>query len=305
MASIVRKVLNLKLSRIYAAVPKRHRSGRNYIQRVNYLENDVVEDHRQSPLSKQQEVQQQQWDREALNVPRDFRYVYPDFLPNPEPKHRDRICELLEREDMYRRRAVIDLPEFYVGSIMAVKVADAHSPGKTNRFVGICIQRGGHGLRSYFILRNVIDGQGIEIMYEMYSPVLQNIEVLRLEKRLDDDLMYLRDAPHEFSTVPMDMEATPLPKGTTVPINTVMVRLNPRPWHQRWERCDLKGVEPFEVSQKLRDKAKKVAKPWEKYDLMKHYRETINDDESDTIMREIYSKKVHETRKSRTLTKKT
>ena len=301
MASFVRKVLNLKLSRIYVAVPKRHSSGRNNIQRVNYLDNEVVEAHRQSPLSKQQEVQEQRWD-ESVNVPRDFRYVYPDFLPNPEMKHRDRICELLEREDMYRRRSVVDFPEFYVGSIMAVTVADAYSPGKKNRFVGICIQRGGHGMRSNFILRNVIDGQGIEIMYEMYSPVIQNVEVLRLEKRLDEDLMYLRDAPQEYSTVPLDMEPTPLPKGTTVPVNTIRVKLNPRPWHQRWERCDLKGVEPFEVSQKLRDKAEKVKKPWEKFDLMKQYRETINDNESGDIMKEVYSKKVHE--KSRTLPKK-
>lgn len=43
---------------------------------------------------------------------------------------------------------------------MAVTVADFNASGKTNRFVGICIQRGGSGLRAWFILRNVIDHQG-------------------------------------------------------------------------------------------------------------------------------------------------
>ena len=43
---------------------------------------------------------------------------------------------------------------------MAATVADPHAPGKKNRFVGLCIQRGGHGLRAFFILRNVVDGQG-------------------------------------------------------------------------------------------------------------------------------------------------
>lgn len=43
---------------------------------------------------------------------------------------------------------------------MAVTVADPNASGKTNRFVGICIQRGGCGLRAWFILRNVIDHQG-------------------------------------------------------------------------------------------------------------------------------------------------
>ena len=39
----------------------------------------------------------------------------PEFLPDPDPMYRDRIKEKLERMDMYRRRACIDLPEFYVG----------------------------------------------------------------------------------------------------------------------------------------------------------------------------------------------
>lgn len=36
-------------------------------------------------------------------------------------------------------------------------------------------------------------------------------------------MLYLRDAPPEYSTVPLDLEATPHPKGATVPINPVVV----------------------------------------------------------------------------------
>ena len=43
------------------------------------------------------------------------RYVYPDFLPEPDWRRRDRIREKLERLDMYRRRSVMQIPEFYVG----------------------------------------------------------------------------------------------------------------------------------------------------------------------------------------------
>ena len=44
---------------------------------------------------------------------------------------------------------------------MAVTVSDNCSPhpNKLSRFVGICIDRGGTGLRAWFILRNVIEGQ--------------------------------------------------------------------------------------------------------------------------------------------------
>ena len=45
----------------------------------------------------------------------EYRYVFPDFLPNPTPYLRDRILEKLERKDMFRRRQQIDIPEFYVG----------------------------------------------------------------------------------------------------------------------------------------------------------------------------------------------
>lgn len=45
----------------------------------------------------------------------EYRFVYPDFLPNPIPFLRDRILEKLERRDMFRRRQQIDMPEFYVG----------------------------------------------------------------------------------------------------------------------------------------------------------------------------------------------
>ncbi|KAF5301930.1 hypothetical protein FQA39_LY19076 [Lamprigera yunnana] len=104
------------------------------------------------------------------------------------------------------------LPE---GSILAVTISDPHTMGKTNRFVGICIKREGYGLRATFILRNVIDHQGVEVLYEMYDPALIKIEVLKLEKRLDDELLYLRDALPEYSTFDPNMEIEILPEGNS------------------------------------------------------------------------------------------
>ena len=53
---------------------------------------------------------------------------------------------------------------------MAVTFSDSCSPhpNKLSRFVGICIDRGGCGLRAWFIVRNIIEGQGVEFMYQMY-----------------------------------------------------------------------------------------------------------------------------------------
>lgn len=66
---------------------------------------------------------------------------------------------------------------------------------------------------------------GVEITYPLYNPTVQSIEVLRLERRLDDDLRYLRDSPLEYSTVPLDMEpdlAADAPVGG-VPLNDIKV----------------------------------------------------------------------------------
>ncbi len=55
---------------------------------------------------------------------RELRHAYPEFLPDPNPDYRNPLREKLERADMLKRREMIDLPEFYVGSIVAVTVAD-------------------------------------------------------------------------------------------------------------------------------------------------------------------------------------
>ncbi|XP_042211523.1 39S ribosomal protein L19, mitochondrial-like [Homarus americanus] len=222
-----------------------------------------------------------------LRVPHDFRTVFPEFLPDPKPEWRNRLREKLERRDMVARRCVTEIPEFYVGSIMAVTVADINASGKTNRFVGICIQRGGTGLRAWFILRNVIDHQGVEIMYEMYSPLIQTIDVLRLEKRLDDELLYLRDALPEYSTFPLDMEPELVQEGAPVPVNPLKVQLKPRPWHERWERKNLQGLLDLGLPERFYKRAKLSEKPWEKFDLMKEYRATIPEEEQADIFREL------------------
>ena len=144
-------------------------------------------------------------------------------MPDPVYYFRDKIRERLERHDMINRRKQISIPEFYVGSIMAVTVADPYAPGKANRFVGICIRRDNCGLRHTFTLRNTIDGLGVEILYDMYNPTILSIEVLRLEKRLDENLSYLQDCPPEYSTIPFDMQAEKLLPGMKVPVNTIKV----------------------------------------------------------------------------------
>ncbi len=68
-------------------------------------------------------------------------------------------------------------------------------------------------LGSTFILRNIINGTGVEIMYELYSPAIKEIKVLKLERRRRAKLYYLRDKPPKYSTVNEKMEPVIAPKG--------------------------------------------------------------------------------------------
>jgi len=48
-------------------------------------------------------------------APLEYRYIFPEFLPDPNMKHRNKLREKLERADMIQRRKVLQIPEFYVG----------------------------------------------------------------------------------------------------------------------------------------------------------------------------------------------
>ncbi|XP_037954356.1 39S ribosomal protein L19, mitochondrial [Teleopsis dalmanni] len=248
-----------------------------------------------SETNQQQRVQHQSNENSGGSrkplVPATYRFVYPEFLPDPKIEWRNHVREKLERMDMVNRRTQIDIPEFYVGSVLAVTSSDPHSVGKITRFVGICIHREFCGLSARFILRNVIDHQGVEVLYEMYDPTIQKIEVLRLEKRLDDKLFYLRDALPEYSTFDVNMEPEQLEEGAEVPINPIKVVLRPRPWLERWERQNLQGVVDTDsfITDKMRMQKKKHETPWEKYDMMKQYRATIPEEEQRIIYADVHS----------------
>ncbi|KAJ6635776.1 39S ribosomal protein L19, mitochondrial [Pseudolycoriella hygida] len=228
-------------------------------------------------------------------APPQYRFVYPEFLPDPNRVYRNPIREKLERMDMINRRTQIDIPEFYVGSILAVTSSDPHAAGKTSRFLGICIQRKFCGLRAEFVLRNYVDNQGVEITYQLYDPTIQKIDIIRLEKRLDSELLYLRDAYPEYSTFDLNMEPEILPEGSPVPLNKTMVKLKPRPWEQRWERKNFVGVSNILeiINEKMTKQMEDHKKPWEKYDLVMEYRKTIPEEEQQEIYAEVYSQ-LHE-----------
>ena len=116
------------------------------------------------------------------------------------------LLDFLNKSDIRKRANHINIPFFTAGSYLAVTRADPFSSTGTTKFVGICIARSNCGLGSTFILRNVIDGIGVEMMFELFSPAIKEIKVLKLERRRRAKLYYLRDKPAKYSTVNERME---------------------------------------------------------------------------------------------------
>ncbi|GMR54581.1 hypothetical protein PMAYCL1PPCAC_24776, partial [Pristionchus mayeri] len=215
----------------------------------------------------------------ALKHIDEFPEIYPDFAQSPVWNRRIPVAEKLERADMLERRMQLDVPEFYVGSIVAVTTTAPYLGAKEHRFVGICIRREKTGLMHQFTLRNYLEGQGVEVMYELYNPTIRKIETLKLEKRLDSDLSYLIDAFPEYSTVDPHMEPVAHPAGTPVPVNQLKVKLRSPPWTRRWEVMGPAGVaNAWEASTPYfkRKFHKTKVNDYEKYDLVAAYRTGSN-----------------------------
>ena len=90
------------------------------------------------------------------------------------------VIKFLTDSDVQKRLARITIPFFTSGSYLTVSYADTSSPTGKNKFTGICIARSNKGLGSTFILRNVIDGVGVERMFELYSPHIEEIKVCHI-----------------------------------------------------------------------------------------------------------------------------
>ena len=88
----------------------------------------------------QQQQQPKSTDQGRLD-PSNLLYTIPELVPTTYWGHRDSVRETLERADLAKRRAAFKIPEFYVGSILSVTVADNMSPTKQTKFVGLCIQK--------------------------------------------------------------------------------------------------------------------------------------------------------------------
>ncbi len=99
-----------------------------------------------------------------------------------------KIIEAIEQEQMQKQ-----IPDFAPGDtvIVQVKVKEGNRE-RLQAFEGVVIGKRNRGLNSSFTVRKISHGEGVERVFQTYSPVVDSIKVKRRGDVRRAKLYYLR-----------------------------------------------------------------------------------------------------------------
>tara|TARA_B110000116_G_scaffold217335_1_gene194525 strand:+ start:3077 stop:3421 length:345 start_codon:yes stop_codon:yes gene_type:complete len=99
-----------------------------------------------------------------------------------------KIIDVLEQEQMSK-----EIPTFAPGDTVVVQVKVKEGVReRLQAFEGIVIAKRNRGLNSSFTVRKISHGEGVERVFQTYSPVVSGIEVKRRGDVRRAKLYYLR-----------------------------------------------------------------------------------------------------------------
>ena len=86
------------------------------------------------------------------------------------------------------------IPDFSAGDTLVVQVRITEGTRtRLQAFEGVCIARSGAGIKESFTVRKISYGEGVERVFPLYSPMVEEIDVKRRGKVRRAKLYYLRD----------------------------------------------------------------------------------------------------------------
>jgi large subunit ribosomal protein L19 len=99
-----------------------------------------------------------------------------------------KVIEAIEQEQMNK-----EIPEFSPGDtiIVQVKVKEG-TRERLQAFEGVVIAKRNRGLNSSFTVRKISHGEGVERVFQTYSPVVDSLKVKRRGDVRRAKLYYLR-----------------------------------------------------------------------------------------------------------------
>lgn len=103
------------------------------------------------------------------------------------------IIDRLEQKQIAALCAHKTIPDFSPGDLIRVSIRIVEgSRERLQNFEGVCIARKSGGIGASFTLRKISWGEGVERVFPLYSPRLENITIMRHGRARRAKLYYLR-----------------------------------------------------------------------------------------------------------------
>ena len=103
------------------------------------------------------------------------------------------IIQKLEHEQLNQLIAKRPVPQFEAGDTVKVNVRIVEGDSsRIQAYEGLCIARSGRGVQESFTVRKISDGEGVERVFPLYSPMIDSIQVIRRGEVRRAKLYYLR-----------------------------------------------------------------------------------------------------------------
>jgi len=124
------------------------------------------------------------------------------------------ILQQLEKEHADALAASRPVPEFRPGDTLRVHVRIVEGERtRVQAYEGVCIARGGQGINESFTVRKISYGEGVERVFPIHSPNVEQIEVKRRGKVRRAKLYYLRERRGKAARIPERVDHRAGPKG--------------------------------------------------------------------------------------------
>ena len=103
------------------------------------------------------------------------------------------LIDKIEKKQMDAVLAQREIPEFGPGDTLRIDVKVVEGTReRVQAFEGVCIGRKNDGIGSSFTVRKMSYGEGVERVFPLYSPKIQEIKVVRRGRVRRAKLYYLR-----------------------------------------------------------------------------------------------------------------
>ena len=104
------------------------------------------------------------------------------------------LLQKFEKEQINRLTAKKRIPTFRPGDTVKItlKIVEGEK-SRLQAYEGVCIARKNNAINSKFTVRKMSHGEGVERVFSLFSPNIENIEVVRKGDVKRAKLYYLRD----------------------------------------------------------------------------------------------------------------